>query len=122
MTTQALEGQLICDPPISVGPNKGKPAKGTKAGYERHRRNGEQACRACLDRVNEETKEAKRRARMKKRTKPSELTTGVPPRLRTEPAFTGSKLVTCACGRRGSVNKGLLKRGQTRVEECSECR
>lgn len=40
-------GDSICAAPLTRGRRKGKPATGTHAGYERHRRIGEKPCEAC---------------------------------------------------------------------------
>ena len=41
-------GSSVCAGPILTGPNKGQDARGTLAGYNRHRRSGEPACDDCL--------------------------------------------------------------------------
>ena len=41
--------ELVCAAPITRGTNKGKPATGTEAGYQRHRHAGEPACDACAE-------------------------------------------------------------------------
>lgn len=113
----------VCDTPVTRGPNKGKPARGTWAGYQRHRREGEQACSDCGRRVNVDTAKSKRKARKKPRRKGEPLTTGMPPvNVRSEPQFRGSKQVVCVCGSRGSVNRGLLSPGQSRIDGCVNCR
>lgn len=38
---------MVCDAPIKRGPNKGKPARGTHAGYQRHIKVGEPPCEDC---------------------------------------------------------------------------
>lgn len=112
----------VCDTPIKTGPNRGEPARGTWAGYQRHRKAGERACSDCRRRVNLATKKSKTKAR-KKKSRGQPLTTGRPVNgIRTEPQFRGSKLVVCECGARGSVNRGLLKAGQSRVDGCVNCR
>lgn len=40
---------MICEAPIKVGPNQGKPATGTPAGFARHRAKGEAPCPECLE-------------------------------------------------------------------------
>lgn len=112
----------VCVAPIRQGPNKGKSAKGTWAGYTRHRRRGERPCADCLSRVNESTRKSKAKTRRTGRTKGEPLITGMPAYGRTEPAFRGSKQVVCKCGARGLVNRGLLKPGQSRVDGCVNCR
>lgn len=55
--------------------------------------------------------------------KPEPVMAGVRRNVRTEPMWVGWTLCVCrGCGRRGQVNKGLLKRGQTWVDSCVECR
>lgn len=113
----------ICDTPIKTGPNRGEPARGTWAGYQRHRKAGERPCSDCRRRVNVDTRRSKRRARQKPRRKGESLMVGLPSNgVRTEPVFRGSKQVVCACGARGQVNRGLLAPGQSRVDGCVNCR
>lgn len=40
---------MICESPIKLGPNKGKTARGTPAGFSRHRARGETPCPDCLE-------------------------------------------------------------------------
>ncbi len=49
-----LPGEVVrapraCDGEITRGPNKGTPRRGTKAGYDAHRRAGEEPCGECAD-------------------------------------------------------------------------
>lgn len=55
--------------------------------------------------------------------KPEPLAWGPLRTMRTEPGFTGWVLCVCkGCGKRGRVNKGLLRKGQHSIESCVECR
>ena len=116
----------ICVKPINNGPNRGKTAKGTAAGYRRHLNAGEQACRECLDAAQQQRPiENKKRKSKNRYSFPEPLATGLPRRKPLDTPFVPSTLAVCTgCGARGLANSKLLgtKAKVVRVEKCRECR
>lgn len=106
-----------CVPPLMTGPNRGKPATGSRRGVLRHQAAGEEPCDAC--RLG-----ARRDSRRWKNTRRGQtLSTGLPLRRGFEPPFVGYAMVVCTgCGTRGQANRGLLDKGQYTIPECVNCR
>lgn len=126
---QVVDGEMVCEPQLQFGELKGRTATGTPTGYRRHYRAGEKPCEACRTAYNTrqaETRKPRKRVYVrradKRKPRPEQPGANLPRPRSSEPAFTGFALVRCACGARGKVNKGLLKRGQKKIESCVECR
>ncbi len=58
---------MVCDGPITRGPNEGKPAKGTTAGYQRHTYIGEKPCKACRDGMSAATAASRWRVEVRRK-------------------------------------------------------
>lgn len=115
----------ICEKLIVNGPRKGQSAKGTQAGWQRHRKAGEQPCKECSAWRNAWQRSQRRRPSTLV-PRPGPLPQGLPAVLpRTEPAFVGYTTAICSiCGRRGKANSKLLgsKATYTRIEACGDCK
>jgi hypothetical protein len=116
---------MTCDTPLTRGPNAGQPAKGTRAGYDRHYAASEVPCAECKAAAAVQARAYKAKRRRPAKPRPPKIggpqPLGTPlPAPRFEPAIVGSKMVWCACGRRGMANSRVVK--GTRIQECRECR
>lgn len=107
-----------CAAPIPFGPNKGKPATGSRTGYMRHHRAQDEPCDACRAANAEAGRQNRARNRKPKPAKPD-------PRRTQKVREAGYGPVPCwcsNCGSSGTANRALLIGRTHTIPQCSNCK